>query len=869
MAAIEFVGLLIVLLMAIIALSKISRLEREVARLSAMLPKAVTPQPFVPVAEIAAVPEPVSPVEAAVETPEPAPEVLPSAYEAIAAEPPPAPPPKRDVEQAVASRWFVWVGGIAIAVGGVLFVKYAVDNDLLSPALRCAIALIFGLVLVLAGEFLRRRTVARETYVPAAVTAAGLVIAFGSIFAAYSFYGLIEPGTAFAGLAIVALGAFALSLAQGPLIAALGLIGSYATPAIIPSQDPSAATFFPYLFIILAASFAVQRKRPEWWWLGLAAILGALVWTILWIGSGIYESADMVPISLFAVALVALPLLAFAGRPVTQSIQFAAFLGALAGFLLLSGLAVQDGHSPAMLGFIAVAAAIAFIGAMREKLDFLAPEAVALCLVALAGWSARDFAAPAYDEFGSYALVLGPESLRFLRWMAGFGAAFVVVCYIAMWARPNPALWAATSLGTVLGYGFVAYGRAPNAISDKHWMWVASGLAFLLLLGMLAGRRRIADRSFSTAIGLHGIAATALAVFACAMVLENVQLTMAWSLLVPVVAVVAYILPVRYLGAIASILAAVVTIRLLSARELWFDINNLWLGPHFVLYAYGIPAVLFWLSSLVFRRRDDARPAIALEGTALGLAIALISLELRLLIGGGVQSPEPGLLESSAHALAWLGAAIGLIYRQRHAPSPVPLWGSRLLLLAASAILIFGNLGSLNPVVTERPIEGEVFANTLLLAYLLPALLIALIVPWLGRIGWAGAQPLFGIFALVLSLAYLTLQTKRFFQGPVLTVDALSDAENYAYSAVWLAFALALLVAGIWRGRKYLRYAGLIVTALVVVKVFLLDMSGLSGLYRIASFVGLGLCLVGIGYLYARFVQPLDAPKVEPPPAAA
>src|SRR5690606_26237355 len=102
------------------------------------------------------------------------------------------------------------------------FVKYAVDNDLLSPALRCAIALIFGAFLVLAGEFLRRRTVARETYVPAAVTAAGLVIAFGSIYAAYSFYGLIEARTAFAGLAVVAIGAFALSLAQGPLIAALG-----------------------------------------------------------------------------------------------------------------------------------------------------------------------------------------------------------------------------------------------------------------------------------------------------------------------------------------------------------------------------------------------------------------------------------------------------------------------------------------------------------------------------------------------------------------------------------------------------------------------------------------------------------------------
>jgi uncharacterized membrane protein len=150
------------------------------------------------------------------------------------------------------------------------------------------------------------------------------------------------------------------------------------------------------------------------------------------------------------------------------------------------------------------------------------------------------------------------------------------------------------------------------------------------------------------------------------------------------------------------------------------------------------------------------------------------------------------------------------------------------------------------------------FFNTLILAYLLPAVLIAYISQRLARIGWEGAKPLFGGFALLLALAYLTLETKRFFQGPVLTASALSDAENYSYSAVWLAFAVALLIAGIWRGQQYWRYAGLIVAALVVVKVFLLDMSGLAGLYRIASFIGLGVCLVGIGYLYARFVQPLD-----------
>ena len=109
--------------------------------------------------------------------------------------------------------------------------------------------------------------------------------------------------------------------------------------------------------------------------------------------------------------------------------------------------------------------------------------------------------------------------------------------------------------------------------------------------------------------------------------------------------------------------------------------------------------------------------------------------------------------------------------------------------------------------------------------------------------------------SLVLLFVYVTLQTKRVFQGKIMMLDSLSLAESYAYSAVWLVFALALFVAGLRFRQQPVRYAGLGVMVLVVLKVFLADMSNLEGLWRIASFVGLGLCLVGIGFLYQRFVQ--------------
>jgi uncharacterized membrane protein len=80
-----------------------------------------------------------------------------------------------------------------------------------------------------------------------------------------------------------------------------------------------------------------------------------------------------------------------------------------------------------------------------------------------------------------------------------------------------------------------------------------------------------------------------------------------------------------------------------------------------------------------------------------------------------------------------------------------------------------------------------------------------------------------------------------------------SLGESYAHSAVWLASALALFVAGIRLARQYIRCrtwrhgAG-------GAKVFLSDMSisrvsTASLLYRPRP------RLVGIGWLYARYVQ--------------
>jgi uncharacterized membrane protein len=82
------------------------------------------------------------------------------------------------------------------------------------------------------------------------------------------------------------------------------------------------------------------------------------------------------------------------------------------------------------------------------------------------------------------------------------------------------------------------------------------------------------------------------------------------------------------------------------------------------------------------------------------------------------------------------------------------------------------------------------------------------------------------------------------------------DAELWAWSGAWLAYGIGLMFQGIRSEQRLLRLTALGVIGLVCAKVFLIDMSGLAGLWRVLSFLGLGLALIGLGAVYRRFVLP-------------
>jgi uncharacterized membrane protein len=218
----------------------------------------------------------------------------------------------------------------------------------------------------------------------------------------------------------------------------------------------------------------------------------------------------------------------------------------------------------------------------------------------------------------------------------------------------------------------------------------------------------------------------------------------------------------------------------------------------------------------------------------------------------------------SCTVIAWSLIALGLL-RLSHGPRLLAM--ARTVAALVVAALVVGSLIYANPLLSAQEVGSWPLLNWLIPAYGVPALLMAMLSRDLHDPQRTWIALALSSLAVLLGFAFVTLELRQWFQGSRLDADSLSTAENYAYSVGWILYGVALLIAGIVRGGVTLRWASLAVVVLAMAKVF--DAAVLTDLYRVASFLGLGLSLMGIGYLYQRVVfrrpsGPMAA--VSPPP---
>jgi uncharacterized membrane protein len=116
----------------------------------------------------------------------------------------------------------------------------------------------------------------------------------------------------------------------------------------------------------------------------------------------------------------------------------------------------------------------------------------------------------------------------------------------------------------------------------------------------------------------------------------------------------------------------------------------------------------------------------------------------------------------------------------------------------------------------------------------------------------SGAFMVTAIVANILAIAAFSLEVWDVFgRMPSLGIDR-GHAQELALSMLWLVWALGLLGAGFWKKSQAIRWQALVLLGVVIVKVFLFDLSFLEKFYRIVSFLLLGLALMLISFYYQR-----------------
>lgn len=179
-----------------------------------------------------------------------------------------------DWENFTVVKLLSWVGGFTLFLGVAFWIKYSIENDLISPGLRVMLSAGLGLILLGVGVMIKKANLKTTADTLSGV---GLTVLYASVYGAYGFYHLLEAPSAFALMAVVAVLSFVVAVwKKAKYIGFLAEVISFVTPFLLSVGEDSALFFFSYVaFInIAAAASALMRK-----WDGL--LIGSLVFTFL------------------------------------------------------------------------------------------------------------------------------------------------------------------------------------------------------------------------------------------------------------------------------------------------------------------------------------------------------------------------------------------------------------------------------------------------------------------------------------------------------------------------------------------------------------------------------------------------------------
>ncbi len=767
-----------------------------------------------------------------------------------------------DLEKFMMGNGLLWLGGIVLAFGGVFLAKYSIEAGLFPPALRIVLGAAFGVSLVVAAEYLfqhPKRFQINTPVISAALASGGIITCFAMTYVAFDFYSFLSPLFAFALLAIIALVGTVLSLRYGPILALIGVIGAYTIPVLVSTGSNNVFALLSYVaFVSSCAVWTHSQVKETWlWWLALA---GNMAW--LFISIAVAEANHVWVIFVFSVLSIYLYIVVpVLGWRLSQT-HFSA--------LPLRTLLVPRKEQ---LGIFLPVIAIAFVFAgFAYQTDFLVMLFI-ICAILLA----MPLRHSAFDTWPYLALVLVVVTYFVMPsdYLASdnlfpftHGYLLIQVCSLAAIAycmfliktfplRPS---FLVLLVLAPLGLMGMAYALSP----DEH----ATFLYPLWSIELMATAAIFAFLAIRTDVLMHKMTFLLLANGALTLTLTMLLSPSVLSLAVVIQVALMSFLSRQYNLVLPSWIykIAITAVILRLSLAPWLDAyaDEQLFGLHWSLVIYPLVIAVLYLAN-TYHQNDTLKTWC--KGAMLHVLALFVTTETSYLMSG--RYPVLGDLSYYEYimlSMNWLLLSGLYLWRARlsHAGKSLTLdnlgsmslktkaYTAYAMLLGAGAALFQVNISFINnPFIAYQETGQHLLVNWLFLMWAVPAIVLfaglrfSLISNRFTKPAWLGIA----VFAVM----YINGLIRGAYH-PMLSFDAapIEQQELYVYSLVWLVISVATIVVGHNKGASIVYKIGFVVLALVVLKAFLVDMANLDGLYRAVSFIGLGLSLVGIGWLFQR-----------------
>ncbi len=770
------------------------------------------------------------------------------------------PPAPFQLEQLLAANWLAGIGIAAIALAMALFLQYAFKAGFIGPTIRVGVGLAVSALMTGSAQFIIRKERYR-TYAQV-LSSGGIVILFLSIYAAHNLYRLIGSDVAYTVLTTAALAVSALSVRDDSrVVAGLCILGAFATPLLIRSPTDSPLRLYAYLAFLNIWTIGILRYKA---WDELIVLAFVVTWG-LFLDSQPGDVPSPIAVQFFSTA--------FFGIGVWGGLRVARSADVEEG-------ALYAGYS--IVGLAAIAYGVTSLGVLADTQLLGTPSVLLaamlvclslICIAVLAPESREDIA----------------RAHRALLWLAAAALLTLSVTAILS-AKPAPQRDALPAFGFLLFSYLVYVGAAlrmrtrPGAARIAAALLLVNAVTHAHAAALVLGGIRVHDAPLAGVwLPLAGV--LGLAVWWIASRREcEAELTIAF-------AGSAYLL--AGLGMLASssdhglspftsiVFGAefvfISVCWLAVRRDFWSAAPQLGLTTVLVNAIAFLPQILrglegeavadvslgaiamvlmsLWHASValtILRRKDGESPGESLArlahcgAAATGLAIAL-----------SVQLHSPG--ERSSLILAWVceaGALVwaGLALRDAR----VRMWGYVLLAVSLMKSLLF-DFPRFSPSTGQWPLLNA--RGMELLGLTLGCWFIGDLLSRRSADLTTEERPVPIALTLIgngFALLYGSIDLHQWAalhwpQSP------LASASQLTLSLYWTAYGLIGAGIGIWRRSRTVRLLSVAILYVTIFKVFIVDLSGLETLYRIASFLALGVVLLIVSLLFTRFDTRLEA----------